>query len=525
MKRRPGANRREVRLPSSAPVSSGGGGGGVVTDGLVFNLDAGDASSYTPYTTPGTGLVWTDLANSAALTFSVVPGYSRSPGFINFRSSLTTGNSAAGTPVAISAIDKGALEIWFRWKTSSANGSGTLATTGGNWVHLGEASGGAYNEAFEFFNGVGWGVNRLAMQYVDSGGLTHFRDNQWHQLVVVVTGGGPSDPTTIYLDGNLIPPIAAGVGVEYRIGSNASEVLWNAASITLGRLGAGSHPFDGDIAIVRMYDRSGVGDPMFSAAEVAQNFAAESSRFSAFYPDTISKLTTWIDMDDADNVVLSGTNIAGVKDKAFALDSVAALSAGSPPTQVTLDGRNWAKFTGASTQYLNLSKGVNPLYLSDVFTTSGPGKSSWEIHVVARPDVSSTSAADPYDDESIIGDSGGWWGIATHQSGVAGNVITKPWIYDGASKFTDYDVVANTKHVFGSGMTLDSGTLKTYKNGVATSVASGNLGSNGGSIVLGDGYGKPYTGYIGEVCIFNEELTATERNNLMAYFQAKWGTP
>lgn len=520
MKRRPGANRRGVRLPSSAPVSSGGGGGGVVTDGLVFNLDAGDASSYTPYTTPGTGLVWTDLANSAALTFSVVPGYSRSPGFINFRSSLTSGNSAAGTPAAISAIDKGALEIWFRWKTSSSNNTGVMLTSGGNWLNLGQTAGAAPTESVEYYNN-GSGVNRLALQYVGPNDTFFFRDNEWHQLVVVVTGGGAPDPTTMYLDGNVIAP----ADLNYRIGSNASETLWNAAAITIGRLGANSYKFDGDIAIVRMYDRSGGGDPMFSAAEVAQNYAAESSRFSAFYPDTISKLTTWIDMDDADNVVLSGVDIVGVKDKAFALDSVAALSAGSPPTQVTLDGRNWAKFTGASTQYLNLSKGVNPLFLSDVFTTSGGAKSSWEIHVVARPDVSSTSAANPYDDESIIGDSGGWWGIATHQSGVAGNVITKPWIYDGASKFTDYDVVANTKHVFGSGMTLDSGTLKTYKNGVATSVASGNLGSNGGSIVLGDGYGKPYTGYIGEVCIFNEELTATERNNLMAYFQAKWGTP
>lgn len=522
MKRRPGANRRAARLPTSAPASGGGGGGGgVVTDGLVFNLDAGDASSYVPYTGAVSGLTWTDLANSVALTFGGVPGYSRSPGFVNFRSTVAGGNSASGSPGAIAAIDKGALEIWFRWKTSSANGSGTLATTGGNWVHLGQAAGGGYAEAFEFFNGVGSAPNRLAMQYVDSGGLTHFRDNQWHQLVVVVTGGGPSDPTTIYLDGNLMPPISAGVGVEYRIGSNASEVLWNAASITLGRLGAYSHPFDGDMAIVRMYDRSGVGDPMFSAAEVAQNFAAESSRFSAFYPDTISKLTTWIDMDDADNVYLSGSNVDVIKDKAFAVTNVTAQAVGNAPELVTVDGRKWASFDGSSSEYLRLFAGANPLYLSDIFSTSGGGKSSWEVHVVMRPDSANAANTYPYDDDSVIGDSGGWWGIATN-----GNMVVKPWIWEAPlGKFTDYAVTAGDKHVFGSGMTLDSGTLNTYKNGVATSVAAGNLGSNGGSLYLGSGYGGYYTGLIGEVCIFNEELTTTERNNLMAYFQAKWGTP
>ena len=48
MKRRPGANRRAVRLPTSAPATGGGGGGGVAPDaisGLALWIDPSDAGT------------------------------------------------------------------------------------------------------------------------------------------------------------------------------------------------------------------------------------------------------------------------------------------------------------------------------------------------------------------------------------------------------------------------------------------------------------------------------------------------
>ena len=54
-----GANTFSMRSAASA----GGGGGDTVTAGLLFHLDAGNASSY-----PGSGSTWTDLAGSGLTT-------------------------------------------------------------------------------------------------------------------------------------------------------------------------------------------------------------------------------------------------------------------------------------------------------------------------------------------------------------------------------------------------------------------------------------------------------------------------
>ena len=507
----------------------------IVTDGIVLDLNASDAASY-----PGVGLTWTDLVNSAALTFSTEPGYSSSPGFVNLRSVAAAGNYASGTPAAIGSITKGAIEIWFRWKETTsmaATPGGVVMTTGGNWLALGHTAGGGYAESMEFFN-AGAGPNYLAMQYVGSGGNLHFKDNQWHQLVIVVVGGGGAgDPTTIYLDGALMPPIGGGpTGVEYRFGSDNSNTLWNAAALTIGHLRTTPVPyynFDGDIAIVRMYDRDGVvgSSATFSAAEVAQNYAADAAKFAEFHPDTIDSLTLWLDPDDDPTLILTGSDIDVIKDKAFAVDNAGGYTVGaSKPTIVAAGGRNWMEFNGVD-QYLQAqSNGSSTIAISSLIGTSATG---WEMHAVIDADTATgVSLTNPYDNNNIIMDNGGYWGIAAAvDPGDPANVRIQPNAYDGSSNWTDYDIPKNEKHVFGISYAGGASTdLITYIDGVTTTVAAvgaSNIPNNLSNVLqLGKGYSALYyNGLIGEVCIFNAPLTPTERANLLAYLAAKWGTP
>jgi len=523
-------------IPVTNFASSAAPAPGIVTDGIVLDLNASDAASY-----PGVGLTWTDLINSAALTFGAEPGYSSAPGFVNFRSVVAGGNYAAGTPAAIGSITKGAIELWFRWKETSsmpATPGGVVMTTGGNWLALGHAAAGGYAESMEFFNGVGAGVNRLAMQYVGSGGNLHFKDNQWHQLVIVVVGGGGAgDPTTVYVDGALMPPIGGGpTGVEYRIGSNDSNTLWNAAALTIGRFGAGSYNFDGDIAIVRMYDRDGgVGSSAtFSAAEVAQNYAVDAAKFAEFHPDTIDSLTFWVDPDDDPTLILTGSDIDVIKDKAFAVDNAGCYTTGATkPTIVAAGGRNWMEFNGVD-QYLQAkSNGSATISISSFLVGSATG---WEMHAVIDSDTATgVSLAHPYSNNGIIMDSGGYWGLAAAvDPGDVANVRIQPNAYDGGvppSHWTDYDIPKNEKHIFGVSYAGGASTdLITYIDGATTTVpgvlASAIPSSTSYRLQVGKGYSSLYyNGLIGEICIFNAPLTPTERANLLAYLRAKWGTP
>jgi len=495
----------------------------IVTDGLAFHLDASNPASY-----PGTGTTWTDLVSSGNLTFAAQPGYRAAPGFVNFNSALAAGNQATGTFAGVSSITEGALEIWFRWKTTQAAASGTLMTTvdgAGNWVHLGQASSG---EAFEFFNNAPAGVNYLAMDYMNAAGATYLKDNEWHQIVVVVTGGGALDPTTIYLDGALVPPIVGGTGVQYRHGSNASEVLWNAAGVTLGRLAPSSQKYTSDIAIIRMYERDYIGATSFSAAEVAQNYSVDGPKFQTFYPDTIGKLTLWLDPDDASTVTMSGLNVSVLADKAFAVPAAQAAGV-TGPTIESVGGRNWMKFNGTTQSLPLVHSGASILEMHDIST----GKQA-EVHVVMRADGATGSSASAYQNDQAFGGSSGYWGLYAKQGAAPVDVVIQSQQYPTPSAGIDYNAATSgapavgVKHILGQ--SFNGATFHAYLDGVADSVggtASGGMTYTTSQIRLGNGgtYGAYYDGLIGEVLVFNETLTVSERNDVIDYLRAKWGTP
>jgi len=209
-------------------------------------------------------------------------------------------------------------------------------------------------------------------------GHTFFRDSQWHQVVAVVDGAS----NQLYVDG--VP-----VATHFRTGNAASTGLINLSTTYVGRYVGAGYYFDGDIAIVRVYD---TGNDSFSAENVAQNYAAQSARFSSWRPDSISSLTLWVDPSDDSTITYgTGTEIVEIMDKANVVDrGIFKAPSGSPngPNIVSYGGINWMQFVhNANAQTpqsdeLHGKRGAGSysnLLRNDVFTGN-----TYEAHVVVQ---------------------------------------------------------------------------------------------------------------------------------------------
>ena len=221
------------------------------------------------------------ITGTQTFTFNATPRFDSDQGYFNFNGN----NWAQSTYTTPLTPTRGAVEVWFRWKSQSPITSAVVLTGTGNWYSLGHVTGALTNESIEF-------NSNISVVMDNQQGHTHYRDNDWHQMVAVVDGA----TNLLYVDG-------VAVATTYRSGGATSTGLISLVTTYIGKYTAAGYNFDGDIAIVRMYD---TGTDSFSAADVAQNYAAQSARFSSFRPDSIDSLSLWVDPDDANTVTLGG---------------------------------------------------------------------------------------------------------------------------------------------------------------------------------------------------------------------------
>lgn len=223
----------------------------VVTANLALHIDALDGSSYS-----GSGTAWNDLSgNGHNFTLVGSPTHDSSTGFFSF------GNGKRADLAGTVSTQYGAFEMWFRWPSNSSVSSAYLAQGVNRWLFLGNASGQMPDESIEFFGNVSG-----ALVLDDQQGHTYYKDDLWHQCVCVVDGVD----NKIYIDG-------VAVTTTFRAGSatTTSGYVWHGSYMGIGsQYGSNNYYFDGDIAIVRVYNGS-----TFSAADVAQNWNAQKSRF------------------------------------------------------------------------------------------------------------------------------------------------------------------------------------------------------------------------------------------------------
>ena len=228
-------------------------GRSIVTDGLVFYVDAANGNSY-----PGSGGTWSDLiggndgsfnnmdaANNPSNNYDSGNGgslvFDGSDDYIEGSASDSFG---FGTDITI--------ECWF--KTTDSFGA-TSSSTAGRIINLHSASPGT---------NINIQIGSEGLGFYNRGNTTFYNDNtaantgEWIHGVVVVNGTNSklyrNNTVTINITGNNLPSFSS-------------------YPLTIGSYEGSSRFFSGNLALARLYNRALTSD------EITQNYNALKNRF------------------------------------------------------------------------------------------------------------------------------------------------------------------------------------------------------------------------------------------------------
>ena len=215
----------------------------IVTDGLVFYVDAGNDKSY-----PGSGTTWTDLIGSNDGTFSATPTTdSANGGSIVFDGADDIVESSINPSVFSTGYDAFTVNYWVNWTNYNDYNSTTFDlrfNTNAQWTDYIENSN---NKLYSYSNS--------ALQMSD----TSLSTGVWYNICVVITQGTGNNFST-YFNGQLDKTGSwnknLGTPTKYRIGGNRATKRLN-----------------GKLPLMSYYNRA------LSATEVLQNYNALKNRF------------------------------------------------------------------------------------------------------------------------------------------------------------------------------------------------------------------------------------------------------
>jgi len=216
----------------------------IVTDGLVFCVDAANKRSY-----PGAGTTWTDLtSNHAAGTLENSPQFdTNNAGSILFDGANDRIDFTSDSSLFDFGTDNFSIGAFIK-STSSPLGNYRCIF----WHH--------YSPGFSLITMVSSGVARFWLGGTVLNGNTNILDNEWKHVFITRNGA----TVTIYVDGIFDNSSTAFSGKSATVSS---------ATATIGRYSTGSYPFLGNIALVQIYNRA------LSAEEIKQNYLATKGRF------------------------------------------------------------------------------------------------------------------------------------------------------------------------------------------------------------------------------------------------------
>lgn len=236
----------------------------IVTDGLVFYVDAGNGNSY-----PGTGTTWGDLigSNDGALEPAAGPTYDSANGGSIVFDGTDDLVETTYTPEGQSAIT---ICSWFK-TTSTVRSvltgcySGTDSTNTNSFaINLNRGSVVSEQDSIFYLGRIGAGTSNTQSSYITN---TSLSDGNWH--FVAITHDLPTAAVTMSLD-----------GVSYSVTNSSSSTSgpWGAFEFD-PRIGCNNSQgtnatfFDGSVASLFVYDK------VLSSAEITQNYSALKNRF------------------------------------------------------------------------------------------------------------------------------------------------------------------------------------------------------------------------------------------------------
>jgi len=219
-------------------------GPSIVTNSLVFNVDAANTSSYS-----GTGNVWNDLSGSNNIKF-----YSSSSYNVNANPTFSTdgGGSLVTTGIFGKSINNSgitgsvarSMEAWVKFNSVAANAV----------ISIGGQAGSQLYELMAYSNNL---IEHYWGNFTQSS--TVLATNTWYHIVIIYDG---TTNHYIYING-----VQVGISATPTLNtSNTPIYIGPAVTTTWGA-------FDGKIAALRIYNRA------LTSSDVTNNFNVLKTRF------------------------------------------------------------------------------------------------------------------------------------------------------------------------------------------------------------------------------------------------------
>ena len=214
----------------------------IVTDGLVFALDAGNTKSY-----PGSGSTWTDTVGGNNGTLTNGPTFSSDNGgyfeFPNSNSYIQLSSPTLTTPTSLS------VEVWVRVTDTSVSYSRFLSNRD---AHTDGFEAG-FTSSQKWYLQINGGVNNIGSATVNQ--------DQWYHVVWNYNGSLGK----IFVDGVLIQTVSFG-----------SQTINTTTAATIGAVSHQTSSVQNtfDIGALRVYNNKAL-----TATEVLQNYNAHKTRY------------------------------------------------------------------------------------------------------------------------------------------------------------------------------------------------------------------------------------------------------
>lgn len=222
---------------------------------------------------------------------------------------------------------------------------------------------------------------------------------------------------------------------------------------------------------------------------------------STFSPLDLASLELWLKAESGDITIATG--VSQWDDRSGNARHFVQATGSAQPTFSELLGR--VVFDGTNDVLTNATA-LSDIIAADAYAVFG--KLSWV--------TIGTAAANAYDDDSAIADSGGYWGY--HADSTTPTAIG--YHTDGLVRVAPKAVTLDTPYV--GAWWLDSGTMSHSVNGgSAATQAAGNVFSLTGTLRLGQNYSTVFANVaIYELFVCSSALTSDERDDAIAYLMA-----
>lgn len=222
-------------------------------------------------------------------------------------------------------------------------------------------------------------------------------------------------------------------------------------------------------------------------------------------------LTLWLDGADSSTITTSSTKITNWADKSGkgSRDFAQATDANRPTYDGSLNTYTVPQFNGTS-QYMTSSVLLSSLIKSTTPTYYG-------VYMVIQPNSDQTENGTAYLNPGVISDANAYLAPSV----CSGKVIA--YHFDASAKDVRSAISNNTAYQWRQKYDATNINSK-LNNGSNSTVAAGDVGALGNSMVLGANYNhsKYFKGLLAEVVVVKRNANSTDDTNMYNYFKGKW---